>query len=234
LARARYDSLPLGHFGLALKDYTHFPSPIRRYPDLVVHRTLRILSKRQPKPMDDLARYREWMDDTAVHSSDRERRAEEAERDSVELKKIQFMERHVGDVFEAVITGVEVFGFFVELKDYHVSGLVHVNNMKDDYYEFWEDAFALVGSNTGRKFTLGDTVKVRVLAVNKELRQIDFLLEEMIQSETHDGPQKKLRRAQAEFDGKPRGKRPPSRLEERDGRRKSGPKGKKRAPRRGR
>jgi ribonuclease R len=231
LARARYDSLPLGHFGLALKDYTHFTSPIRRYPDLVVHRTLRVLSKRQPKPMDDLARYREWMDDTAVHSSDRERRAEEAERDSVELKKIQFMERHVGDVFEAVITGVEVFGFFVELKDYHVSGLVHVNNMKDDYYEFWEDAFALVGSNTGRKFTLGDTVKVRVLAVNKELRQIDFLLEEMIRAETDEGPQKRLRRAQAEFDGKPRGKRPPSRLEERDSRRKAGkgsPKGKSR------
>jgi ribonuclease R len=234
LARARYDSLPLGHFGLALKDYTHFTSPIRRYPDLVVHRTLRVLSKRQPKPMDDLARYREWMDETAVHSSDRERLAEEAERDSVELKKIQFMERHVGDVFEAVITGVEVFGFFVELKDYHVSGLVHVNNMKDDYYEFWEDAFALVGSNTGRKFTLGDTVKVRVLAVNKELRQIDFLLEEMVQAETDDGPQKRLRRAQAEFDGKPRGKRPPSRLEERDSRRKVGKGNGKRKSRRGR
>ena len=222
LARARYDSLPLGHFGLALKDYTHFTSPIRRYPDLVVHRTLRALSKRQPRPMEDLARYREWMDDTAVHSSDRERLAEEAERDSVELKKIQFMERHVGDVFEAVITGVEVFGFFVELKDYHVSGLVHVNNMKDDYYEFWEDSFALVGSNTGRKFTLGDTVTVRVLAVNKELRQIDFLLEEMIQAETDDGPQKRLRRAQVEFEGKRQTKRPPSRLDERDGRRKAG------------
>src|SRR5262249_48964495 len=160
-----------------------------------VHRTLRILSKRQPKPMGDEARYREWMDDTAVHSSDRERLAEEAERDSVELKKIQFMERHVGDVFEGVITGVEVFGFFVELKDYHVSGLVHVNNMKDDYYEFWEESFSLVGSNTGKAFTLGDRVKVQVLAVNKELRQIDFLLEEMVQKQEEEAPRKRMRRA---------------------------------------
>jgi ribonuclease R len=221
LARARYDTLPLGHFGLALKDYTHFTSPIRRYPDLVVHRTLRVLSKRQPKPMDDLARYREWMDKTAIHSSDRERLAEEAERDSVELKKIQFMERHVGDVFGGVITGVEVFGFFVELKDYHVSGLVHVNNMKDDYYEFWEESFALVGSNTGRKFMLGDSVIVRVLAVNKELRQIDFLLEELVQGEHEEAPRQRIRRARTEFEGKGQKKRQPSRLEERNGRRKS-------------
>ncbi|HET9234433.1 MAG TPA: ribonuclease R, partial [Candidatus Eisenbacteria bacterium] len=234
LARARYDALPLGHFGLALKDYAHFTSPIRRYPDLFVHRTFRVLSKRQKKPMDDLARYREWMDDTAVHSSDRERLAEEAERDSVELKKIQFMERHVGDVFEGVITGVEVFGFFVELKDYHVSGLVHVNNMKDDYYEFWEDSFALVGSNTGRKFTLGDTVTVRVLAVNKELRQIDFLLEQMIRSEPDQHPRDRMRRARGDFEGKARKKQPASRLEERDGSRRSGRGGKKRSSRRGR
>jgi len=173
------------------------------------------------------------MDKTAIHSSDRERLAEEAERDSVELKKIQFMERHVGDIFEGVITGVEVFGFFVELKDYHVSGLVHVNNMKDDYYEFWEESFALVGSSTGKKFTLGDTVKVQVLAVNKELRQIDFLLEEMVQ-EAVETPRMRLQQARTEFEGKGRKKPPPSRLEERNGRGKKAGKGSNKGKARGR
>jgi ribonuclease R len=226
LARARYDPLPLGHYGLALLDYAHFTSPIRRYPDLVVHRTLRVLSGRQPKPMEDAARYREWMADAAVRSSERERIAEGAERDSIELKKIQFMERHVGDVFPGVITGVEVFGFFVELTPYHVSGLVHVNNLKDDYYEYWEESFSLVGSNTGRRFMLGDRVTVRVLAVNKELRQIDFLIEAGAPStERQERSRDRMRKAKSEFEGKGKTKLPPSRREEHERRRNArGPK----------
>ena len=176
LARARYDIMPLGHFGLALKDYTHFTSPIRRYPDLLVHRALRVLSGRQPAPIGHVDRYREWLEDAALRSSERERLAERAERDSIELKKIQFMERHLGEEFDGVITGVEVFGFFVELGEFFVSGLVHISALGDDYYEYWENDLALVGSNTGRRFTLGDRVRVQVLSVSKELRQIDFLL----------------------------------------------------------
>jgi ribonuclease R len=176
LARARYDIEPLGHYGLALKDYAHFTSPIRRYPDLVVHRALRILSGRQPASIQDRSRYQEWLSDTALVASDRERVAESAERDSVELKKIQFMERHLGDVFPGVIAGVEAFGFFVDLEKVHVSGLVHVSTLQDDYYEFREEELSLWGSNTGRRFTLGDRVTVQVMAVKKELRQIDFLL----------------------------------------------------------
>jgi ribonuclease R len=220
LARARYDPLPLGHYGLALRDYTHFTSPIRRYPDLVVHRTLRVLSGRQPSPQRDLDRYREWMVDAALRSSDRERKAEEAERDSVEMKKIQFMERHLGDVFPGVITGVEVFGFFVELSQYHVSGLVHVNNLSDDYYEYWEEKFALVGSNTGRSFTLGDPVTVRVLAVNKELRQIDFLLEGTSPQDGDERPARRMRKARSVFEGKGTPKKPVSRREELERRKK--------------
>jgi len=203
LARARYDEHPLGHYGLALKDYTHFTSPIRRYPDLVVHRTLRILSGRQKRPLSDLVRYREWVADTAIHSSDRERIAEGAERDSIELKKIQFMERHVGEVFGGIVTGVNSFGFFVELEDFHVSGLVHINNLSDDFYEYLEEEFALLGSSTGRRFTLGDRVRVQVLSVSKELRQIDFLLDAMPAGEDEEeSPSRRRRRAKTVFEGK--------------------------------
>ncbi len=208
LARARYDTAPLGHYGLALRDYTHFTSPIRRYPDLLVHRTLRILSGRQRMPIPDEARYREWLEETAVLASERERLAESAERDSVELKKIQFMERHVGDEFTGVITGVEVFGFFVELERYHVSGLVHVSNLGDDYYEFLEEDFALMGSNTGRRFTLGDRVTVQVLSVSKELRQIDFTLVGEESADEEERPSRRHRRARSEFEGTSTPKRP--------------------------
>jgi ribonuclease R len=218
LMQARYDVSPLGHFGLALDDYTHYTSPIRRYPDLLVHRVLRMMSGKQKKAGGDDARYREWLVDAAVRSSERERLAESAERDSVELKKIQFMERHLGDTFEGVVSGVQVFGFFVELLKYHVSGLVHMNNLEDDYYEFWEEEFSLVGANTGRRFRLGDRVKVQVLAVNKELRQIDFLIEDVLEEAEPEA--KRRRKARSEFEGKDKSHKPRSRIEERDSRRK--------------
>jgi ribonuclease R len=202
LMRARYDVHPLGHYGLALKDYTHFTSPIRRYPDLLVHRILRMESGKQRPAFDHPDRFREWLDEACQRSSERERQAEEAERDSIELKKIQFMERHLGDEFDGVITGVEAFGFFVELADFHVSGLVHVNNLEDDYYEYWEEEFALVGTNSKRKFSLGEKVHVQVMAVKRELRQIDFLL---ISgggiAEDARTPRKQLRDARADFEG---------------------------------
>jgi ribonuclease R len=236
LARARYDIHPMGHYGLALKDYTHFTSPIRRYPDLVVHRRLRELSGRQKPAFEHAPRFTEWLDDTAVHASERERIAEGAERDSVELKKIQFMERHVGDIFAGIITGVEVFGFFVELEHYHVSGLVHVNNLQDDYYEYWEEEFSLVGSNTGRRFRLGDRLDVQVLAVKRELRQIDFVLVgEDDTSGPGEPPARRLREAKGAFEGSAARKRPPSRREEQESRRKKPQHGRKpRRSRRGR
>jgi ribonuclease R len=136
----------------------------------------------------------------------------------VELKKIQFMERHLGETFEAVISGVQVFGFFVELLKFHVSGLVHINNLQDDYYEFWEEEFSLVGANTGRRFRIGDRVTVQVLAVNKELRQIDFLIEDVLEEAAPAATRE--RKARSEFEGKDKRKRPPSRREEREQRRK--------------
>ncbi len=176
LARARYDVEPRGHYGLALRHYAHFTSPIRRYPDLLVHRALRILAGRQPTLFPERERTVEWLTDAAARSSDRERAAESAERDSVELKKVQYMERHVGDVFPGTVTGIEAYGFFVELDELHVSGLVHVHNLIDDFYEYRAEDRILVGRRTGHRLSLGDRVAVQVVAVRRELRQIDFLL----------------------------------------------------------
>ena len=176
MQRARYAAENLGHFGLALENYCHFTSPIRRYPDLVTHRVVvRALVERQPVPES-------WGGDglqsVAEQSSAREQAAAEAERDSVEMKKIEFMERHLGDRFAGTIAGVVAFGFFVLLDDYFVEGLVHVNALRDDYYEFRGEEYSLVGDRKGRRFRLGDRVRVQVARVDKEERKIDFQLEE--------------------------------------------------------
>jgi ribonuclease R len=173
MKRARYDPEPRGHFGLATRNYTHFTSPIRRYPDLVVHRVLKsILARRTPPAEDDGA-----MIPIAEHTSERERIAEEAERASVELKKVQFMAERIGEVYSGRIVGVNAFGFFVELSTYHVTGLVHVNRLEDDYYIFREDSLTLIGERTGRRFRLGDDVVVQVTRADIARREIDFDLE---------------------------------------------------------
>lgn len=177
MQRARYSSANLGHFGLALEHYAHFTSPIRRYPDLVTHRALvRVLLNKEAAPS-------EWfdeLDEVADRSSWREQAATQAERDSVELKKIEFMERHLGEEFEGSVAGVTSFGFFVLLDRFFVEGLVHVNALEDDYYEFREAEYSLVGSRKGRRFRLGDRVRVQVARVDKEERHVDFLLLEAL------------------------------------------------------
>ena len=172
--RARYDSTNVGHFGLASKAYAHFTSPIRRYPDLVLHRVVvRALIEGEP-PLQ--AWSGEWLEDLTTHTSARERLAERAERDSVEMKKIEFMMRHLGDEFEGTISSVTSFGFFVLLDRYFVDGLVHVSSLLDDYYQFVPASYVLVGERGGRRFRLGDRVTVQVDRVNKEEREIDFSL----------------------------------------------------------
>lgn len=177
MKQARYQVDNVGHFGLASDEYTHFTSPIRRYPDLAVHRLIkRLESGERWKDAERRSRLRESLERTAEHASVEERVAVQAERDSVDLKKVEFMERHVGDEFDGKISGVTSFGFFVRLDAYFVEGLVHVHDLDDDYYEFREDRYALVGRNTGRRFRLADPVRVKVVGVNKERREIDFEL----------------------------------------------------------
>ena len=173
LQRARYDAENLGHFGLASEAYLHFTSPIRRYPDLVVHReVVRTLVLGEPPRVRDA----EELQGVADVASAREQAAAEAERDSVALKKVEFMERHLGDEFDGRISSVTAFGFFVTLEAYHVDGLVHVNTLRDDFYRFVEGSYALVGDRGRRRYRLGDGVRVQVVRVDKEARHVDFLM----------------------------------------------------------
>jgi ribonuclease R len=173
LQRARYDSANLGHFGLASKAYLHFTSPIRRYPDLVVHREVVRTLVQQAPPRD---RPGDELQSVADQASAREQGAAEAERDSVALKKVEFMEQHLGEEFDGKISSVTAFGFFVTLAAYFVDGLVHVNSLKDDFYRFREGTYALVGDRGRRRYRLGDQVRVQVVRVDKEARHVDFLL----------------------------------------------------------
>ena len=179
MQKARYDASNLGHFGLAADSYTHFTSPIRRYPDLIVHRTLR--ESRQGRMSDE--RRDELLDELpemARHTSERERRADDAERELVQWKKVRFMADKVGDEFHGYITGVTSFGLFIELVEHFVEGLVHISTMADDYYRFVERAHLLRGENTGRVYRLGDRVQVQVVKVDMERRQVDLGLVEIL------------------------------------------------------
>lgn len=173
LQRARYAPQNLGHFGLASDAYLHFTSPIRRYPDLVVHRAV---TRALIHGLGVGERDEEDLAALADLCSERERSAEAAERDSVALKKVEFMERHLGEEFTGRISGVTAFGFFVTLDAFFVDGLVHVNSLRDDYYHFEEGGYALVGDRGRRTYRLGDDVVVQVARVDKEARHVDFLL----------------------------------------------------------
>ena len=179
MQKARYAPANLGHFGLAFSSYTHFTSPIRRYPDLVVHRLLRA-ARAAASTADERERLRDALPEIARLTSDRERRADEAERELVQWKKVRFMSDKVGDDFDGYITGVASFGLFVELVAHFVEGLVHVSSMADDYYRFLEPTHTLRGESLGRVYRLGDRVRVRVVRVDLDKRQIELGLVEIL------------------------------------------------------
>ncbi len=174
LKRARYSEQNSGHFGLAAGFYTHFTSPIRRYPDLIIHRIIRehLEGRLDPARQDKLSKI---LGKIAQISSERERIAEEAERETVELKIAEYMADRLGNVYDGVISGVMPFGIFVEL-DNTIEGLVHVSNMEDDYYRFDEKSITMRGERTGKIYRIGEAVKVKVIKVNLPERQIDFAL----------------------------------------------------------
>jgi ribonuclease R len=181
MQKARYDAVSLGHFGLAADDYTHFTSPIRRYPDLVVHRMLR---ESRRGPITDARRdeLEEELPEIARHTSDMERRADDAERELLQWKKVRFMADKVGDEYRGYVTGVAPFGLFIELIEHYVEGLVHISSMADDYYRFVEQQHVLQGENTRKVYRLGDKVLVQVVRVDQERRQVDLGLVDILES----------------------------------------------------
>ena len=175
MQQARYSPKNLGHFGLAAQFYTHFTSPIRRYPDLIVHRML----KAKPEEIPRLAKR---LEEFAKQSSERERRAVEIEREVLDYKSVEFMKGFLLQKFDAVISSVTSFGFFVELEN-GVEGLVHVSAIDNDYYNYIESEFSLIGERTGKTFSIGDSVRVKLVRANVQKRQLDFELVESLTAE---------------------------------------------------
>ena len=175
MSKARYDSKCLGHFGLGLEEYTHFTSPIRRYPDLIVHRMLHRYSFHSELDLTKRMNDEILMEEIGMQTSRTERRAVDAERDVEDMKKAEYMESFVGTVHEGIVSGVTKYGLYVQLPN-TVEGLVHVSTMEDDRYFFDSDSYSLLGNTTGNVYRIGDKVKVKVLRADKQKREIDFML----------------------------------------------------------
>ncbi len=175
MKKAVYSEENIGHFGLALDYYTHFTSPIRRYPDLMIHRIIKEVIAQGYLNQTRCEELNKRLPQIAEHSSFQERKAMEAERESVDFKKLQYMQDKIGKKYEGIISGVTNFGFFVELENM-VEGLVHVENLTDDYYYYIKDQHALVGERMKKMYKLGDKVEIIVDQVNLNERQLDFVL----------------------------------------------------------
>lgn len=184
MKKAEYSKENTGHFGLASKAYTHFTSPIRRFPDLTVHRLLKKYLVEKDFSMQTIDYLNNNLVTIAEHSSEREVASQEAERDVADMKMAEYMESHIGECYEAIIDSVTNYGFYVELENL-VEGLVHVNNLKGDYYEYVPDLLSLIGKSTKKTYRIGDKVHVRCINANKETAMIDFEIVE----EKKDGSQ---------------------------------------------
>jgi ribonuclease R len=176
MKQARYSEENVGHFGLAAERYAHFTSPIRRYPDLIVHRIVKGALRGKYKSAEETGQLAGALPDMAVHCSQRERTAMEAERDVVAMLKLRFMEDKLGESFDGIITGVAQFGFFVQLKELFIEGMVHVSMLTDDYYQYIEKQHCLRGERRKRVYRIGDGIRVRVDRVDRERKRIDFSL----------------------------------------------------------
>ncbi len=175
MKQARYMPENVGHFGLAANYYTHFTSPIRRYPDLQIHRIIKdnLRGRMNEKKIEH---YQCILPEVTKHSSEMERRADEAERETMKLKKVEYMQQYVGEEFEGVISGMTKWGMYVELPN-TVEGMVHVTNMTDDHYDYYDDRYEMIGVNTNKTYKLGQKVRVRVIGTDRFLRTIDFEIE---------------------------------------------------------
>lgn len=178
MMQAYYSPKNAGHYGLAYEAYTHFTSPIRRYPDLLLHRAIKAKLASKPYPLQGAS-----LDAAGEHYSQTERRADEASRDVTSWLKCHYMQQHIGEEFDGVITTVTDFGLFITLKDLYVDGMIHISQLGDDYFVYDAPLQRLVGQHHGRTFALGDTIKIKVAQVNLEERKIDFDLIKQLTSE---------------------------------------------------
>jgi ribonuclease R len=194
LSQAIYSPENKGHFGLAFDAYTHFTSPIRRYPDLVVHRAIRAILRREFTPGAEDPKFHAY----GEHCSMTERRADDATREAVEWLKCEYMMDKVGHEFAGMISSVTSFGIFVMLSEVYVEGLIHISMLKNDYYQFDPIKHALSGERSGKRFRLGDLVNVRVVRVDLDQRKIDFMLAEDVGEERHSKTKKKKRKHKKE------------------------------------
>lgn len=172
MKQAKYTTEDTGHFGLAAEHYTHFTSPIRRYPDLQIHRIIKDTLRGRMNG-EKISRYQQILPEAAKQSSETERRAEEAERETLKLKKAEYMSRHLGEVFAGIISGITKWGMYVELPN-TVEGLVHVSNMRDDHYEYYEELCEMRGIHLGKSYKLGQKIYVKVTGADKVTKTVDF------------------------------------------------------------
>jgi ribonuclease R len=186
MKKAVYQKENIGHFGLASKAYTHFTSPIRRYPDLTVHRLLKKYLVEKDFSMQTIQTLNSSLVTIAEHSSEREVASQSAERDVADMKMAEYMESHIGEIYEGVISTVANFGFFVELPNL-VEGLVHVSSLKGDFYNYIPEKLALIGTNTKKQYRIGDHLTIRVVAASKLTAMIDF---EIVEDKDTDGNKK--------------------------------------------
>lgn len=182
MSKAVYSTNNIGHYGLGFQFYTHFTSPIRRYPDVLAHRLLQLYLDRDAGKTKDLPPDVEALEDECKHCSEREKLAAEAERASIKYKQVQFLQDKIGQIFPALISGVTEFGFFAELEGNKCEGMVHIRNLRDDRYYFEQESYSLRGSRTGNVYMLGDTVYVRIKSADLIKKQIDFELADEVES----------------------------------------------------
>jgi ribonuclease R len=204
MQQAKYSEENVGHYGLAAEDYTHFTSPIRRYPDLIVHRLIRSYSEDVSEANQN--KWAEILPDIALHSSQMERRAVDAEREVDALKKAEYMADKVGEEFDGIISSVVKFGLFIELPN-TIEGLIHINNLKQDYFHYLENHLALVGERTGLTFKIGQKVRIKVVKADPETREIDFELVAAEEVEKLQAPKANKRNNNQKNEASRRGKK---------------------------
>ncbi|MFC1561046.1 ribonuclease R [Candidatus Latescibacterota bacterium] len=181
MKKAAYSPENIGHFGLALKKYTHFTSPIRRYPDIITHRQLDTYVLGNNDGLND--KNFKYYINLGIHATQREIITDSVERDSIKMKTAEFMKKHLGEEFDGTISGIIPKGIFVELETFFIEGLIHVSSLEDDYYEIDSTGVAMTGRNRGRRYMIGDRLKVIVASANKEYGEVDFVVAEQLKRE---------------------------------------------------